>query len=123
MVVIRNCRIVRVIDGDSLLVDIVHSRRITETNVRVRLAGCDAKPLGTSEGDLAKLALESLAPPASLCTIDIGHERADLHGRLIANVFGPAGRNVVEDLIAQGAVDRVQYRELAMDEDEVGSNW
>ncbi|MEM1873855.1 MAG: thermonuclease family protein [Acidilobaceae archaeon] len=83
--------VVRVIDGDTLEVLILESRVegvLANSIERVRFADINAPELGTPEGDVSKLYLESLLPRGARIYLDIDNVRVrDRYGRVVAVVY------------------------------------
>ncbi|HET91832.1 MAG TPA: nuclease, partial [Chloroflexi bacterium] len=88
-------RLVRVIDGDSLLVELAGRRE------EVRLIGIDA-PEGRQEfGDRAREHVAALCRGQRL-RLEFDEERRDRYGRLLAYVYLPDSQMLNELLVAQG---------------------
>lgn len=88
-------RIIRWIDGDTVLVDC----RILDCthHLRVRLARCDAPPIDTPEGLRALSAMQRAAPPGTECVVHAVDR--DRYQRIVASV--QVGGRDLSDLVAR----------------------
>ena len=97
--------IIRVTDGDTLLVSIPSFPPILGQNISVRLAGCDTPELKSDNPEVrnkaleAKAMTEALAPPGS--TVWLRDIRRDKYFRLLARVEAN-GVDVAERLLTLG---------------------
>lgn len=90
----RSATLVRVIDGDSLIL------KVNDTNVEVRLIGVDAPEYKQEWGQAATLFVQSYLRGKALC-IAYGSKRLDRFGRTLGYVY--ADRTMLnEELIKQG---------------------
>lgn len=116
--ILTHHKIVRVIDGDSIIVQDIGSKKEFE----VRLNGIDAPEIkkcakllqderethlaGGLLMQLGRLSLNyliELAPPETVCTISIEHANStDLYGRTLAYIILPNGRTINEMMIEEG---------------------
>ena len=79
--------VLRVIDGDTLLIGIDLGFNINHIN-RFRLAGIDAPPITTPEGIAAKVALQELVHHASgRFFFDTKKDRRDKYGRYLVSLY------------------------------------
>ena len=62
---VYNATVLRVIDGDTLEVDVDHGFYVHQTPTPVRLLGCNAAEHGTPGGDAATANLTALLPPGT----------------------------------------------------------
>lgn len=85
--------VIRVVDGDTLLVLINHEERL------VRLFGIDAPSLSTLDGRRARDVLLSLCPVGSKVKLLV-HGK-DVYGRLLATVYNAKGVNVNLTLVKE----------------------
>jgi endonuclease YncB( thermonuclease family) len=60
-----NATVLRIIDGDTIEVDVDHGFYLHNTPVPVRLLGCNAAEHGTPGGDAATANLAALVPPGT----------------------------------------------------------
>lgn len=97
--------VVRIIDGDSLVVDIPTFPLIIGKRIPVRIANCDTpekndkNPAIRARANAAKRFTASLAPPGS--TVWLRQIQRDKYFRLLARVEA-AGRDLTDALIANG---------------------
>lgn len=77
--------IVRVIDGDTVVLDVDLGFRIHH-QITARLDGIDAPEVRTSEGKLAKIALAGMISGKTL-RVDTILDRTEKYGRTLAVVF------------------------------------
>lgn len=93
--------IVRVVDGDTVDIDIDLGFRIT-TRQRVRLAGINAPETSTPEGVTAKTFLAELIPVGTKVIVDSDKPGAgDKYGRFLASIF-LNGKYVGDSMIEAG---------------------
>lgn len=81
--------IVRVVDGDTLRIDLDLGWRVWLRNEPVRLEGIDAPELKTDEGKKTKSRVEELAPPGTI--VQVRSHSLDKYGRALADVILPGG--------------------------------
>jgi endonuclease YncB( thermonuclease family) len=108
-------RVMRVVDGDTLVVviDPGFGNRIEE---KLRLRGIDTPELSEPEGKLAKKYVVKLLPAGSLVVFKSHKCKTDLHGRFVADLFYGgktfgdiigAGNYLNQDLLDTGYAKRV----------------
>jgi endonuclease YncB( thermonuclease family) len=91
--------VVRVVDADTLLLDLDLGWRITY-RARCRLAAVNAPELSTEEGVAAKVFVDGLCPPG--CTVTFVSKQLDNYGRPLGTVRLPDGSYLAEQLLAAG---------------------
>lgn len=79
-----HCTVVRVIDGDTIVVDIDLGLHMYRRNEHVRLFGVDCPERNTPEGKVAKARVEELLPVGT--AIQLTSEKLDKYGRMLATV-------------------------------------
>lgn len=99
------CRVIRVVDGDTVVVALRHSRR----RWKIRLLDCWAPERNTPEGRAAKEAAEEIIANASHLAIFMPPPRDPLNllevlslDRLLAHVFVSTDTTLAEALVRQG---------------------
>lgn len=94
-------RVVRVIDGDTLIVNLsVLPPQRELTNEHVRVAKINAPELGTVEGANAKNFAQALMPVGAVISLTMRGQ--DPYGRTIAEVALKDGRNFGEVMLQSG---------------------
>lgn len=91
--------VVRVVDGDTLLLDLSLGWRIT-LQARCRLAKVDAPELATEEGQAARDFTVGLCPPGTVVTFV--SQQLDAYGRPLGTVRLPDGSYLAERLLEAG---------------------
>lgn len=71
---------VRVVDGDSIVLDVDLGFNAHLTKMAIRLIGINAPELRTPEGKAAKAFAANLCPPGTLVTLESHKDRADKYG-------------------------------------------
>lgn len=94
-------RIVRVTDGDTVVVDVDLGMRIT-TRQPLRLLGIDAAELNTDAGKAARDALKVMLPEGATVVVRTFKNPTDKYGRWLAQVVTNAGVLVNQQLVADG---------------------
>jgi endonuclease YncB( thermonuclease family) len=97
------CRIVRVVDGDSLEVDVDLGFRMT-CRMPLRLAHVDAPERGTTAGKAARAWLSELLDPIrfGMPLLVRTYKPYDKYGRWLAEVILPSGESVAELMVTAG---------------------
>lgn len=96
-------QVVRVIDGDSLIVTADLGWRVHITSA-VRLHGVDCPELDTDEGKAARDFVKDALPVGAPITL-ISHKllgQSDKYGRVLASVTLPSGRDLSTVLLEDG---------------------
>ena len=91
--------VVRVIDADTLLLDLDLGWRITY-RARCRLAAVNAPEMATEAGVAAKVFVDGLCPPG--CLVTFVSKQLDNYGRPLGTVRLPDGSYLAEQLLAAG---------------------
>lgn len=76
--------IVRVVDGDTCILDLDMGMRIWQKHVRVRIAKIDAPELSTAEGKAAKTYIEGMVSIGQ--SVVVTSHAFDKYGRLLASI-------------------------------------
>lgn len=79
--------VVRVVDGDTVDVDIDLGLRVWKRKERLRLAGLNAPEMSTPEGVDAKVYLLTLIPAGTLVVVRTTVDRTEKYGRYLADVL------------------------------------
>lgn len=125
-----NCIVNKVVDGDTVDVDIDLGFNIMLTNERVRIMGIDTPESRTSDevekifGLAAKERLKSLLGKKAILKTQVDKDGDDLKGkfgRILGDFIAPDGRLVTEIMIEEGhcvpyfggSKDEVQLKHLA----------
>lgn len=90
--------VVRVVDGDSVDLDVDLGFRVWLREVPFRLAGCNARELGSPGGPEARDHLTGVLPTGLAVTVR--SIKADKYARWDAQVVMPDGSDLVQQLIA-----------------------
>lgn len=93
------CTVIRVVDGDTVWV-MVDLGFDLYRRTNVRLARCDTPELFHIGGLAAKAGLSALLPVTERVTLI--SEKVDSFGRAIGELILPDGRNVTDEMVAQG---------------------
>ena len=99
-----NATVVRVVDGDTLVLQFDLGFHIYHT-ARVRLLGVNCPERGTPGGTVATNVVKTFCPPGKPCTVTTIKDRTDKYGRYIADVDVPGIGNLSAFLIANGHDD------------------
>lgn len=98
-----DARIVRVIDADSIVVDLDQGFDIWQHDLHVRLAGIDAPERWTLPGKAARDFVEALLPPGTPVVISSEvYDPTDKYGRCLGNVILGDERVLNDLLIVEG---------------------
>lgn len=90
----------RVVDGDTLVVDLDQGWRSWRHDERVRLAGVNAPELDTAEGKAAAAFVRALLPAGTVVTV-VSRE-LDKYGRVLGVVRLEDGRLLADLLLTSG---------------------
>ena len=96
-----SARVVRVIDGDTLVAHLATVRSGLQNKERVRLVGIDcpeSKQVGWGSRATARLAALVLGRPVIL---EIALQSRDRYGRLLAGVYLADGKTLVQELLVR----------------------
>jgi len=95
--------VTRLVDADTVLIDLSLGFDLWHKNQRIRLALLNAPELGTPEGKVARDYLASLLGPlpAPVTMLSI-KDRTDNYGRYLGILTSQAGVNVNQALLASG---------------------
>ena len=96
-----SARVVRVIDGDTLVAHLATVRSGLQNKERVRLAGIDcpeSKQAGWGSRATARLAALVLDRPVIL---EVALQSRDRYGRLLAGVYRADGKTLVQELLVR----------------------
>jgi endonuclease YncB( thermonuclease family) len=89
----------RIVDGDTIVLDDGRKVRLIGVNTpETRKPDHPAEPLA----EAAKALVQSLLPVGGVVQLRFDHTATDRHGRTLAHVYTPDGRNVGEELVAHG---------------------
>lgn len=104
---IFKCKVVRIVDGDTIDVDIPLGFGITKMKQRCRTYNIDTPESRTRNKAEKKLGLASKARMKELCGKEVYVEsldggKLDKYGRLLANLFTLEGINIAKLLIDEG---------------------
>lgn len=101
-------KIVRVIDGDTIAIDVDLGFGIWRCGEVVRLLGINAPEMNTIEGRAAKAYVEQWATEhGAACVIQTVKDKREKYGRLLATIYAGL-RCLNDDLVANGhAVKKV----------------
>lgn len=91
-----NCKLIRVIDGDTVEISIDLGLSIFTVH-KVRLYGINAPELNTVEGQSSKEYLEKLFTETSEWRILTYKDRSDKYGRYLGQIY-PASGSVLDNL-------------------------
>jgi micrococcal nuclease len=92
--------VVRVVDGDTVRLDVDLGFATWMRNVPFRLSGCNALELAAPGGREARDHLATLLPPGTMLTIR--SVKTDKYARWDADILMPDGTHLVDRLIADG---------------------
>ncbi len=96
-------RVLKIVDGDSLIVVPVRGSARTERREEVRLIGIDAPEIGQRPwGIKAKKHLRTLIGKGGLVELQLDTERHDRYGRLLAYAWASNGAFINERMVADG---------------------
>lgn len=99
---IRNATMVRVVDGDTVDLNVDLGCDIS-VKMRCRLDGINAPEMKTAEGKASKAYLEQLFPAGTELVVQTVKDRKEKYGRYLAVLFGDGVTGSVNDaLVAQG---------------------
>jgi len=90
----------RIVDGDTIHVDIDMDLKVVLLDYPLRLAGCNAAPISTPSGVGAAAYLSTVIPPGTLVVL-LTIKDYKYGGEYIARVLLQDGTDVVAQLIAQ----------------------
>lgn len=95
--------VVRVIDADSIVVDLDYGFDEWKHNLHVRLSGIDAPERWTEAGETARTYVMELLPAGSKVVIQSEqYNRSDKYGRCLATILLEDGQSLKEMLFAKG---------------------
>lgn len=94
-------RIVRVIDGDTVMVDISLGFNLWRHQEILRLAGINAPEVNTSAGRAAAVFLRKLLPEGATVTVVTKKDKKEKYGRYLASI-SINGENVSSTLLSEG---------------------
>lgn len=98
----HRARVLRVVDGDTVVADVDLGMGISSQEERIRMRGYDAPELGQVGGPQARAALAAFLPVGVAVTLEVGADWADKYGRLLAVVWLPDGRSVNRVMFQEG---------------------
>jgi endonuclease YncB( thermonuclease family) len=90
----------RLIDADSVVIDLDLGWDVWIMNRSVRVAHMNAPEIATAEGKAAKVIAAQLLPPASSVVVE--SHKLDKFGRVLASVQLADGRDFATEMIAAG---------------------
>lgn len=93
-------RVARIIDGDTLVIDLDQGWHTWRIGEHVRLAGLNCPELSTPEGVLAKAFTAELIPVGALVTV-VSHS-LDKYGRVLGQVVFANGRILNDEILKAG---------------------
>ena len=96
-------KVVRVIDGDTLVADVDLGFKIWLYGIRFRLARVNAPELGTPAGERAKDAMRGRAIATVSCT------GLDKWGRWLGEMYAHDGSSVNDAMVKDGFATHVSY--------------
>jgi micrococcal nuclease len=102
-----SCTIKRVVDGDTVDVDIHLGFDVCLNNQRIRLYGLDTPESRTRDleekkyGKAATAFVESHLPVSSVCTLRSAKDKTGKFGRILGTFILPDGTNLNELMIAE----------------------
>lgn len=105
-------RVVRVIDGDTIVVDIDLGCHIWLKNEHIRFQGINAPEIRGTEkerGDLAKNAVMLWLKPGAEVLLRTELDKRGKYGRFVATVIEEGGLVLNDWLVEQGLAKRVDY--------------
>jgi micrococcal nuclease len=94
--------VVRVVDGDTLILDLDLGWRVWRRGERCRLAGINCPELRTDAGHAAVTFVRELLPPMVLSTVIFRSSSLDKYGRPLGDVELPDGRDLATVLLGAG---------------------
>lgn len=80
-------KVVRIIDGDTIVLDIDLGLSVWRHDLRIRLAGVKAPELRQPGGKESREFLASLCPPASTLTVVTHKDRTEKYGRYLGTLY------------------------------------
>lgn len=101
-------RLIRLVDADTLILDIDLGMNIWLNSQRIRLAGLNAPELATDEGKAAAAWVRDWLTRhaySGTVTIRTQKDRSDNYGRLLATVAAQDGAVLNSELLAAGHAD------------------
>jgi micrococcal nuclease len=98
-------RLVRLVDADTLILDVDLGMHVWMRGQRIRAASLNAPELSTSEGKTAKAWVEAWFAqhcPDGSVTLRTSRDRNDNYGRLLGTITAPDGASLNTDMLAAG---------------------
>lgn len=102
---VYNCKILRVIDGDTVDAEVDLGFHI-KFKMKVRLSKFDAPELSTPEGQIAKAALIHLFDSEEQFTIHTEKDKQEKYGRYLGEFFDSKGYSINTQMILRGHVKK-----------------
>lgn len=100
-------KVVRIIDGDTLVLDIDLGLSVWRHGEHIRLAGIAAPELAQAGGKEARDYLASLCPPGTEVTITTHRDKTEKYGRYLGTLTRPGYRRTLnETMILTGHARR-----------------
>lgn len=93
-------RVSRIIDGDTLVIDLDQGWHTWRIGEHVRLVGINCPELRTPDGPMARSFTASLTPEGALVTV-VSHS-LDKYGRVLGQVVLADGRVLNDELLKAG---------------------
>jgi micrococcal nuclease len=98
-------RLVRLVDADTLILDVDLGMHVWQHGLRIRAAGLNAPELSTEEGKTARAwVVDWFArhAPTGIITVRTQRDRDDNYGRLLGTVLAPDGACLNTDMLTAG---------------------
>lgn len=92
--------VVRVVDGDTVVVHMEIMPGFVLHEAHVRVQGINAPEINTPAGKVAKTAAEALLPVNAVITLTM--EATDKYGRMLAKITMTDGRSFGDAMVASG---------------------
>jgi micrococcal nuclease len=98
-------RLVRLVDADTLILDVDLGMHVWQHGIRIRAAGLNAPELSTVEGSAALAwVIDWFGQhcPDGILTVRTQKDRNDAYGRLLGTITAPDGACLNTELLATG---------------------
>lgn len=95
-------KVVRVVDGDTVVIDLDMGMKVWQLGIYLRISGIDAPELSSAEGKAARAYAASLLPVGA--PVRVRSHSFEKYGRLLASVefSGQPPRDFAAEMLAAG---------------------
>lgn len=105
---VRNATVVKVIDGDTVDLDVDLGFSIRQTD-RFRLTGIDAPEKNTEAGMVTKQWLENTLPPGKEVVIATSKDKKEKYGRYLAVIYTKEFETSVNGVLIQNGLAKAYF--------------